>query len=286
MMAGDNFQNSDRIDSPARANDFSTKSSLEAWSHAGNTRTDQQVSSNKASELDILDFSKNDPLLLAQNALPESKIRTDENRNQAKEVQNDAFDETTHRYYQSLFIHLGDREHGFKGKMKDPGHAAVRVEDTATGFKSDIVGLGPDHRWILNPIKSRGSLHRDTEEVTFEMEVRREITKEEFDAERKYVQQNKDKNVGYSLMFPKQCTTEAIKISSFGGWSIQVPKEKFSPFLPAQATPNTLYEYFSKPQPIDLTDLDENGNPRPIEVYDLDKNSNNDRNYVPPRIRQ
>ncbi|MBX9568482.1 MAG: hypothetical protein K2X77_06275 [Candidatus Obscuribacterales bacterium] len=284
MTAGDNFQNSDRIDSHERANDFATKCSLEAWER-GDTQArigNEKTIAQKTGEQSFLDFGTNDPLLLAQaSSTPEFKTASQE----SQQTPTDAFDETSHRYFQSIYIHPGDRAHGFKGKMKDPGHAAVRVEDTGTGFKSDIVGLGPDHRWILNPIKSRGSLHRDTDDSTFEMEVRREISKEEFDAERKYVQQNKGKNMDYSLMFPKQCTTEAIKISSFGGWSIQVPKEKISPFLPAQATPNTLYEYFSKPQSIDLTNLDENGEPRHIEVYELDPRSNNDRNYVPQRTR-
>ncbi|MBX9568468.1 MAG: hypothetical protein K2X77_06205 [Candidatus Obscuribacterales bacterium] len=45
--------------------------------------------------------------------------------------------------------------------------------------------------------------------------------------------------------------------------------------------------FFSKPQPLDLTNLDEKGKPRPIEVYYLDPNSNNDRNYVAtPRTRE
>lgn len=294
MTTGDNFRNSDRIDSLLR-NDSATKCSLEAWACAvPQTRHGNPRSAFNTNSVGALDLGANDPLLVAQSANTREHRATEESQfHQNASV--DAFEETTtpeparqHRYYQSLFIHPGDRAHGFRGKLNDPGHAAVQLEDEGTGFKTDIVGLSPDHDHFVNPIVSRGSIHRDTFDSTFEMQVRREISKDEFDKQRNYVRELIDrKNVLYSLMFPKQCTTEAIKMSSVGGWAIQVPKEKIAPFLPAQVTPNTLYDYFSKPQPLDLTNLDENGKPRQIEVYYLDPNSNNDRNYVAaPRTRE
>lgn len=75
MTAGDNFQNNERIDSPERATDFATKCSLEAWERGGvhaRLGNQQQVDSSKSKEQGFLNFAANDPLLVAQAAVPEA----------------------------------------------------------------------------------------------------------------------------------------------------------------------------------------------------------------------
>ena len=284
MTPGDNFQNSDRIDSPAGAEDFSTKCSLEAWERASTQpRFDnRKAGSAQSNKENFLDFGTNDPLLLAQadiNAKPK------EVGAQTQQSPSDDFDETTksepvteHRYYQSLFIHLGNTESGLKARWDDPGHVGVQYEDTGTAFKSAISGLSPKGLVWLHPIRAHGYLDNDSD-YKFDMQVRREISKDEFDQMGTLVKQEIDKgDIGYGVLFPKQCTTEAIKLSSFGGWAIETPKEKVAPFLPAQVTPNSLYETFSKPQSIDLTNLDKRGHPRPIEVIMLSPKPKTDPN--------
>lgn len=285
MTAGDNFQNSDKIDSPSRANDFATKCSHEAWerSSADARFGHQKTDSSGTPEQSFLDFAANDPLLIAQGnetSTAPAELKTTAFVPTTSEQERKASTQNETHYYQSLFIRRGDREHGLAGRIDDPGHTAVQVEDTATGYKSPIVGLGPDKSVVFHPIKTKGSIHNDTKEVDFEMQVRREIPKENYDEMRKYVNGLSAKgNIGYSLLFPHQCTTEGIRMSSAGGWAIEAPKEKIAPFFPAQVTPKTLYEHFSRPQSIDLTNLDANGQPRPLEVFYLDKGSNNNRNY-------
>lgn len=284
MTAGDNFQNSDRIDSPTRANDFATKCSLEAWERGGTQArpgNQPQADSEKFTEQGILDFAANDPLLVAQAAATEATPSKDEFSIAADEQSApQASSNIEHHYYQSLFIHKGDTQHGLKGRFNDPGHAAIQVEDTGTGFKSKIVGLSPDGSTLMHPIRTRGLLESDDGYTKFDMQVRREISKEEFDHMSKSVQEEMDKgDIGYGVLFPKQCTTEAIRLLSFGGWAIDTPKEKVAPFLPAQVTPDSLYETFSKPQSLDLTNLDETGKPRPIEVYLLAPGSQHNRNF-------
>lgn len=286
MTAGDNIQNSDRIDSHERANDFATKCSLEAWE-----RTDSQVGFDNrksgfanSNEEGFLDFGANDPLLLAQ-ANSNDAAPTKKGGAQTNEESFDDLDETTkrepipeHHYYQSLFIHLGESQRGLKARWDDPGHVGVQYEDTTTGYKSQISGLSPKGLVFIHPIRAHGYLENDSD-YPFDMQVRREISKEQFDQMSDLVKQETEKgDIGYGVLFPKQCTTEAIKLSSFGGWAIETPKEKVAPFLPAQVTPNSLYETFSKPQSIDLTNLDERGRPRPIEVIMLSPETKIDPN--------
>lgn len=84
------------------------------------------------------------------------------------------------------------------------------------------------------------ALHRH--DYQFDMQVRREISEDDYLEMRQAVNQEIGKgNIGYSVLFPKQCSTEAINLSATGRWAIEAPKEKFSLLLPAQATPNSLY---------------------------------------------
>ena len=132
-----------------------------------------------------------------------------------------------------------------------------------------------------HPIKTKGSLSNDSD-YQFDRQVRREISRDEYDEMRRVVNREVQKgNIGYSVLFPRQCSTEAINLSAAAGWVIDAPKEKVSPFLPAQPTPNSLYDFFDKPQAIDLTNMDEHGKPRLIEVFDLGPDSNNNRNHDP-----
>ena len=284
MTAGDNFQNNDRVDAPVRANDFATKCSLQAWEPGADKQRlgNQPADSSNLSEQGFLDFAVNDPLLVAQEtATPERTTPKDEFENSADEQSAlHPSSDAEHHYYQSLFIHKGDTQHGLKARLHDPGHAAIQVEDTGTGFKSKILGLSPDGSALIHPIRTAGHLDSDDDYTKFDMQVRREISKAEFDHMSTTVQEEIDKgDIGYGVLFPKQCTTEAIRLSSFGGWAIETPKEKVAPFLPAQVTPDSLYDTFSKPQSLDLTNLNEAGKPRPIEVYLLAPGSKNNRNF-------
>ena len=283
VMASDNYQSNDRAESIARTDEASARCSADAWrSLDRQSRLDRpqaEINSQTGAESNLLDFAQNDPLQVAQEpSQPHDKSHDEISRETADaesaETDDKAENAKEHRYYQSIYIHLGDRMHGMRGKFDDPGHVAVQVEDTGSGYKSNIVGLGPDGSVLLNPIRTKGSIHPDNDHL-FEKQVRREISKENYDLLRKQVNEEHDKgNIGYSLLFPKQCTTEAIKLSSFAGWAIETQKEKIAPFFPAQVTPNTLYETFSNPQPLDLINLDKNGKPRLIEIIDLTPQSN------------
>ena len=144
------------------------------------------------------------------------------------------------------------------------GHVAARLQDTDAGFDTRIMGFSPDFKPHWYHYKGPGKYSIDKPE-DFNIEASTSLSEEEYDNAMQYAYQSAQSGMNWDPSEPRQCAVQAGNIATAAGHPIYAQEQKVAPGLPRQMTPNSIYNYFQTPQPIDLTNPNATWTVRPIQ---------------------